>query len=64
MKPALRIAAIAMMIAVNPALANETPHPTPQDNRIREVIFSEGHGNIFQSLGIAVVRVSLTFILV
>lgn len=50
MKPALRIAAIAMMIAVSPALANETPHPTPQDNRIREVIYSEGQ--VFRIVGV------------
>jgi type IV secretion system protein VirB9 len=50
MKPAHCIAAIAMMMAGNPALANETPHPTAQDSRIREVIYSEGQ--VFRIVGV------------
>ena len=50
MKPAHRIAAIAMMIAASPALANETPHPTSQDSRIREVIYSDGQ--VYRIVGV------------
>lgn len=50
MKTAHRIAAIAMMIAASPALASETPHPTAQDSRIREVIYSEGQ--VFRIVGV------------
>src|SRR3546814_7892110 len=50
MKPAPRIAAIAMMIAASPALADETPHPTAQDSRIREVIYSDGQ--VYRIVGV------------
>ena len=50
MKTAHRIAAIAMMIAASPVFANETPHPTAQDSRIREVIYSEGQ--VFRIVGV------------
>ena len=50
MKTAHSIAAIAMMIAASPALASETPHPTAQDSRIREVIYSEGQ--VFRIVGV------------
>lgn len=50
MKTAHCIAAIAVIIAASPALGNETPHPTAQDSRIREVIFSEGQ--VFRIVGV------------
>jgi type IV secretion system protein VirB9 len=50
MKAAQRLAAIAMMIAAGPLTANETPHPTAQDSRIREVIYSEGQ--VFRVVGV------------
>src|SRR3546814_19843264 len=50
MKPAPRIAAIAMMIAASPARADETPHPTAQDSRIREVIDSDGQ--VYRIVGV------------
>ena len=50
MKTAHCIAAIAMMFAASPALGNETPHPTPQDSRIREVIYSESQ--VFRIVGV------------
>ena len=50
MKTAHRIATIAMIISASPALANETPHPTAQDSRIREVIYSEGQ--VFRIVGV------------
>ncbi|WP_293939974.1 P-type conjugative transfer protein VirB9 [Sphingomonas sp.] len=50
MKTAHCIAAIAMMFAASPTFANETPHPTSQDNRIREVIYSEGQ--VFRIVGV------------
>ncbi len=36
-----RLAAIVLMCATCPALASETPRPTAQDSRIREVIYSD-----------------------
>ena len=36
-----RLAAIALVFATCPALASETPRPTAQDSRIREVIYSD-----------------------
>ena len=36
-----RLAAIALTFATCPALASETPRPTAQDSRIREVIYSD-----------------------
>jgi type IV secretion system protein VirB9 len=50
MKPALLIAAIAMMFTASPLAANETPHPTAQDSRIREVIYSDGQ--VFRIVGV------------
>ena len=50
MKAAHCIAAIAMMIAASPALADENPRPTAQDSRIREVIYSEGQ--VFRIVGV------------
>ena len=50
MKAAHCIAAIAMSIAASPLAANETPHPTPQDSRIREVVYSEGQ--VFRIVGV------------
>ncbi|OYY70549.1 TrbG/VirB9 family P-type conjugative transfer protein [Sphingomonas sp. 28-63-12] len=50
MKLAHSIAAIAMTIAASPALANETPRPTAQDSRIREVIYSESQ--VFRIVGV------------
>ena len=44
------IAAIAMIIAATPLAANETPHPTAQDSRIRQVIYSEGQ--VFRIVGV------------
>jgi type IV secretion system protein VirB9 len=50
MKTARRIAVIAMMIAASPLAANETPHPTAQDSRIRDVIYSETQ--VFRIVGV------------
>jgi type IV secretion system protein VirB9 len=50
MKTAHRIAGLALMIAASPLAANETPHPTAQDSRIREVIYSEGQ--VFRVVGV------------
>lgn len=50
MKTAHRIAVIAMMIAASPLAANETPHPTAQDSRIRDVIYSETQ--VFRIVGV------------
>ncbi len=50
MKIGHRIAGLAMMIAASPALASETPHPTSQDSRIREVIYSDGQ--VYRVVGV------------
>lgn len=50
MKPAYRIAAVAMMFATSPLAASETPHPTTQDSRIRDAIYSEGQ--VFRIVGV------------
>jgi len=50
MKTEHRIAAIAMMIAASPAFASETPRPTAQDSRIREVIYSDTQ--VFRIVGV------------
>lgn len=50
MKPAYRIAAIAMMFAASPLAASETPHPTTQDRRIRDAVYSEGQ--VFRIVGV------------
>ena len=59
MKTAHRIAAITMMIAASPVLANETPHPTAQDSRIREVIYSEGQ--VFRIVGVFRSAIQIVF---
>jgi type IV secretion system protein VirB9 len=50
MKTAHRIAGLAFIMAASPLAANETPHPTAQDSRIREVIYSEGQ--VFRVVGV------------
>lgn len=51
MTMALRLAVLTLTIAtVAPAGANETPRPTAQDNRIREVVYSEGQ--VFRIVGV------------
>jgi type IV secretion system protein VirB9 len=50
MKTARRISVITMMIAASPLAANETPHPTAQDSRIRDVIYSETQ--VFRIVGV------------
>ena len=44
------IAAVAMMFAASPALASETPRPTAQDSRIREVIYSDAQ--VYRVVGV------------
>ena len=41
MKSAHGIVAIALMVSASAARASETPHPTAQDSRIREAIYSD-----------------------
>ena len=50
MRPEYRVAAVALLLASSPSLASETPHPTAQDNRIREVIYSDGQ--VFRIVGV------------
>ena len=50
MRTAQRIAAFTIMIAASPLAASETPHPTAQDSRIRQVIYSEGQ--VFRIVGV------------
>ena len=49
MKSTYSIVAIAMF-AASPALGGETPHPTAQDQRIREVIYSDAQ--VFRVVGV------------
>ena len=41
MKIGNRIVGVAMIFAASTALASETPRPTAQDSRIRELIYSD-----------------------
>lgn len=50
MRTAHYLAAITMMLAANPALAGETPQPTAEDSRIREVIYNEAQ--VFRIVGV------------
>lgn len=44
------IAAIAILFAASPALASETPRPTAQDSRIREVVYSDAQ--VYRVVGV------------
>ena len=44
------LTAIALMMVSTPGLPAETPHPTAQDNRIREVIYSDTQ--VFRIVGV------------
>ncbi len=50
MKTGHHLAAIGIMLATSPALASETPQPTAEDSRIREVIYSEAQ--VFRIVGV------------
>lgn len=50
MKQMSRLTAIVLMMVSTPALPAETPHPTSQDNRIREVIYSDTQ--VFRIVGV------------
>jgi len=50
MKTEHYLAAIAMMLAAGTAFAGETPQPTAEDSRIREVIYSEAQ--VFRIVGV------------
>lgn len=50
MKTIYFIATITMMVAVTPAFASETPHPTAQDSRIREANYSSTQ--VFRIVGV------------
>ena len=50
MKPISCLTAIAFLLTSEPALPAETPHPTAQDNRIREVIYSDTQ--VFRIVGV------------
>lgn len=41
MKRIIGLTAIAFLLSSEPAMPSETPRSMPQDNRIREVIYSE-----------------------
>ena len=50
MTQASRLAAIVMLLAASPAAASETPRATAQDNRIREVVYSDAQ--VFRIVGV------------
>ena len=47
------LTALAFLLSSEPAMPSETPHPTAQDNRIREVIYSDTQ--VFRIVGVSVV---------
>ena len=44
------LTALAFLLSSAPAMPSETPHPTAQDNRIREVIYSDTQ--VFRIVGV------------
>lgn len=50
MKLVLQLAAIGSLLTGSAAIAGETPHPTAQDNRIREVIYNEAQ--VYRVVGV------------
>jgi type IV secretion system protein VirB9 len=50
MKLLSQMAAIGSLLITSPAIAGETPHPTAQDSRIREVIYSDAQ--VFRVVGV------------
>ena len=44
------LTALAFLLSSQPAMPSETPHPTRQDNRIREVIYSDNQ--VFRIVGV------------
>ena len=44
------LTALAFLLSSEPAMPSETPHPTAQDNRIREVIYSDNQ--VFRIVGV------------
>lgn len=50
MKRLSHLAAIGSLLIISPVIAGETPHPTAQDSRIREVIYSDAQ--VFRVVGV------------